>query len=233
MSKRSAANQLTKDNQDFSDSNSESEIQSAREKASKDVIATRKIVSVKRGSAAAQPKAAETKVTRKSPSPKQSNTFGLFGGLSGPASKAAEQPGESSPKPSLFSGLTGLAAGAKSPKSPKSAGKKEEPAPRGLFTSLFAAPAEGGNLFSSGAFSFSAPSGGLFGSTGETSFPSFGGGESKQATPEESGSENEEQEPEQPAAAGAQSDELEGSSKYTKTIASCSSSPRKTTRLPR
>lgn len=210
MSKRSAENQLTKDNQDFSDSTSESGIQTAREKASKDVIASRKIVSVKRGSAAAQPKAAETKVTKESLSPKQSNTGGLFGGLTGLASKAAEQPGESSKKQSLFSGVTGLAAGAKSPKSPNSPGKKEVPVPGGLFSSLFADPAEGGNLFSSGAFSFSAPTGGLFGSTGETAFPSFGGGESKQGTPEEFGSENELQEPEQPAATGAQSDTLEG-----------------------
>ena len=52
MSKRTADKQITKDNADNSDSNSESEAQKVREKAPQEVLATRKIVSVKRGGVA-------------------------------------------------------------------------------------------------------------------------------------------------------------------------------------
>ena len=209
MSKRTAEKQITKDNADYSDSSSESEVQKSREKASEEVLATRKIVSVRRGGAA-KPPAPKSAEDAKSPkgSPKKSPVGGLFAGMSTMTSHAG---GEGSPKQSLFSGLSGLAS--KAPESPKqslfsgltglasqtgSSPKKEISG--GLFGSLFSAAAPGEGLFSS-SFSFSAVPGG-------EAFPSFGGGDSKQGTPEDSVSEEEEEETEQPAV--AQSDELEG-----------------------
>ena len=192
MSKRTADKQITKDNADNSDSNSESEAQKVREKAPQEVLATRKIVSVKRGGVA---KPAAPISVEETKSPKNAPVGGLFAGLSGLTAQAS---GDSPEKPSLFSGLGALTSPPKeSLFSGLSAGspKKES----GLFGSLFSAPAGGEGLFAS-SFSFSAPQG--------DAFPSFGGADSKQGTPEESASEEEEEE--QPAAAGAQSDELEG-----------------------
>ena len=206
MSKRTAANQLTKDNAGHSGSDSDSDAQKEREKAPEEVIATRRIISVKRATAI-KPRPSEAVPLEEAKSPQ--NAGGLFGGLSGLASKPTVAVEEKSPKQSLFSGLAGLASA--ETKSPKGA------APGGLFSSLFSNPTGQDNLFSSSKFSFAVPAAdsgttNLFGlPAGEagTSFPSFGGGESKQGTPEESGSEDE-AEPEAPAAAGALSDELEG-----------------------
>ena len=173
MSKRTADKQITKDNADNSDSNSESEAQKVREKAPQEVLATRKIVSVKRGGVA---KPAAPISVEETKSPKNAPVGGLFAGLSGLTAQAS---GDSPEKPSLFSGLGALTS---PPKESLFSGlsvdspKKES----GLFGSLFSAPAGGEGLFAS-SFSFSAPQG--------DAFPSFGGADSKQGTPEESAGE--------------------------------------------
>jgi hypothetical protein len=202
MTKRVAEKQITKDNPDSS-SDGEENVDTRRDKASEEVLAKRKILTVKRAapkeSIVAEPKASEI--------PKSAPTGGLFFGFSGLASSNAKA-GSASPKGGLFSGLSGLAAGEskQEEKSPKglfagiaSAELKESPSSGNLFASMLTAPAASGGLFTSSAFSFTAPE-----NKGDTgAFPSFG------ESPEASEEEEEEQEPE-PAIPAGQSDELEG-----------------------
>ena len=202
MTKRVAEKQITKDNPDSS-SDGQENVDTRRDKAPEEVLAKRKILTVRRAapkeSIAAEPKASEL--------PKSAPTGGLFSGLSGLASTEAKT-GNSSPKGGLFAGLSGLAAdeSKKEEKSPKglfaglaSAEQKESPSSGNLFASMFTAPAATGGLFTSSAFSFTAPE-----NKGDTgAFPSFG------ESPEASEEEEEEQEPE-PAVPAGQSDELEG-----------------------
>lgn len=194
MGKRAADKQITKDSASYSGDEDQQEAPVTREKAPEDVLSQRKIVTVKRGL-----KEHSAKQRDEAKSPKHESSAGIFGGLSGIASQPIiAHPGDESspksPRKSLFGGLSSLA--------------KEEKKEEGAFSSLFSLPAPGEGLFASSSFSFTAaPSGGLFSTSGETAFPSFGVGESKPETPEQS---EDEPEPEQPAATGAQSDEMEG-----------------------
>jgi hypothetical protein len=206
MSKRVADKQITKDNQDHSGSGSEPDLTVAREKASEDVIATRKIVSVRRG--AAKPVATEAAKGQTSPKSPKKETGGLFAGLVG-LGTAASKADEKSPKQTLFAGLGVPSEKEKGDKSPKGlfgAAAPSEPSTGGLFSTLFTDATAGEGLFSSSQFTFAPAEGGLFGAPagGEAgpAFPSFG------ESPEASEGEEEEQEPELPAV--AQSDELEG-----------------------
>ena len=198
MTKRVAEKQITKDNPRADSSGSEAEVQEKREKASEEVLASRKILTVKRGAAKQAPPA--DKLSIEGPKSPKKETVGLFAGLSGLASSEPRE-GSGSPKKGLFAGLSNLATIEE--KSPKKGGlfsgisslAAEEPKKGGSIFGepaggIFGAPA-GDSLFSSSSFSFTAPS-----------FPSFG------ESPEASEAEEEEQEPEVPAV--AQSDELEG-----------------------
>ena len=165
MSKRTAENQLTKDTANYSDSNSESEVQNQRDTATEEVIATRRIVSVKRGALAKkapeQTPVSPIKETNDTESPKESISVGLFSGLTSIATESTE------PK-SLFSGLSTLAETTEKPSG-------------GLFSSLFS----GESSFTTNAFSFTAAP------AGTTSFPSFG----ETPEDEESSEQEEKEEP--------------------------------------
>lgn len=202
MTKRAADKQITKDNASFSDNEEEAEAPTTRDKASDEVIAKRKIVTVKRGTAAPVQEPSQ-KPTEEAKSPKSQSATGLFGGLSALAAKpvslhAADESSPKSQTKSLFGGLTSLAK------------EENKESPKGAFASLFTATAPSEGMFASSTFSFTPSGGGLFGTSTETNaraFPSFGGGESKPETPEVS---EDEAEPELPASVGAQSDEMEG-----------------------
>ena len=176
MSKRSADKQITKDNPVESDGGSGSEIATVREKATEEVIATRKIISVRRGGsapAAPQQKSDTPPLNEVAKSPK-SKTGGLFSGLSGlsarptisaatpvktvpstgPLSSISEKPSEEKPKFELFS----------KPDDAVVSG--------GLFSSLFA-PAETSTF------------------AGFSTFGAQESGESREQSPEESASEEE------------------------------------------
>lgn len=211
MSKRTAGKQLTKDSaghSDHSGSGTDSEVAKKREKAPEEVIASRKIVSVRRGGSgqvAPQQKPATPPLEEQVSEASTSKTNGLFGGLSGLCAQPTISAAETSPKRSLFSGLCGLAKipeemtsgktevvnGDKGPTSPG-----EESTNPGLFSSLFSGKPD--TLFSSSGFSFAPSDSNLFGaSVGlEQSFPAFGQDptDSRQS-PEEESSEEEVVEP--------------------------------------
>lgn len=216
MAKRVAEKQITKDNHEASSSEDDQQVDAERGKASEEVLATRKILTVKRGAAKDTTKA-DLKLPEapKSPKSPKKEAGGLFAGLSG-LSALESKAGSQSPKSNLFGGLSGLATQEKkADKSPKGlfanigASDQSDKSTGGLFSSLFNAPADNGSLFTSSSFSFAAADqkGGLFGApaAGEasTAFPSFG------ESPEASEEEEEEQEPE-PAGPAGQADELEG-----------------------
>ena len=163
MSKRSADKQITKDNAELSGSCSESEIAVPREKAPDEVIAVRKIVSVKRsGSGNAPQQKTETPPLEETvASPKAKS---LFGGLSSLSAKPTISAAPDSPL--KFSGLTKLSP----------VPEKAIPEKVGLFSSLFSETA----VTSFAGFTPAA-------------FPSFGqeSGESREQTPEESSEEEE------------------------------------------
>ena len=179
MTKRVAEKQITKDNQQSSSSESDHDTKESREKASGEVLAQRKILTVKR-----KPMAS----IREEPKSPKKESAGLFAGLSG---LAAAGSGETAPKPNWL----GAGLGQVEAKSTEKGGlfSGEGVKKTSIFGEstggIFGAPT-GDNLFSSSSFSFTAPA-----------FPSFG------ESPEASEAEEEEAEPEVPAV--AQSDELE------------------------
>ena len=180
MTKRVAESQITKDDVEQSSSHEGPETSEMRSRASADILASRKIVSVRRSGPSNPESSVSTSVPAESLAPESKS---LFSGLSlgGDAVvKAAEVPSPEKPK-SLFSGLSGLVSSTDS--------KPTEDSDKGLFSSLFApldTKTESGGF---GSFSFSAP-------TGEgISFPSFGA--PKGETPEEEGQESSEAEEEE------------------------------------
>jgi len=192
MTKRTAENQLTKDNVDDSVSEKDEDAPEAREKASEQVMATRKIVSVRRGTSSQpnKPQTISPKNSNDQPSDVKPQT-GLFAGLVG-LSSIAQSDAQSEEKPSLFLGLSSLASESSEQKGPKD---ESEGTSGGLFSSLFTPIGEGSNSFAT--FSFSAPSGTAAESS---SFPSFGGAAGD--TPEDTGEPSEqEEEPPVPASA--------------------------------
>lgn len=216
MAKRVAEKQITKDNHEVSSSEDDQLVGAERGRAPEQVLATRKILTVKRGTAKDTNKV-DLKLPEapKSPKSPKKEAAGLFSGLTG-FSALESKGGSQSPKSNLFSGLSGHAAqekkGGNSPKglfASRGASDRQENPVGGLFSTLFSAPADAGsNLFTSSSFTFASADqkGGLFGASaagdGSTAFPSFG--ESPEASEEE-----EEEEPE-PAGPVGQADELEG-----------------------
>lgn len=177
MTKRVAETQITKDDVEYGDARVEPESSETRNRASDDVLATRKIVSVKRSS---EPKLESSHSTPVPTATAANEPKSLFSGLvtSTVSTSAPSKETEVVSSSSLFSGLSSLASN-----EPKSSSESD----KGLFSSLFA-PLDTSSGF--GSFTFSAP-------TGETAFPSFGTTKSGE-TPEDAGGQESSEAEEEP-----------------------------------
>lgn len=184
MTKRVAESQITKDDIDTQTQREEEEAIESRTKASEEVLASRKIVSVRRSGTSKPERALTTPVTSDSLAPESKS---LFSGLTFNNTKTdlVSGGGPNDEPKSLFGGLSGLA---------KSETKPGEDTEKGLFSSLFAPLDTSAAPSGFGSFSFSAPAGGE-----NASFPSFGGsGETPEDQEGDQGSSEAEQEEEQP-----------------------------------
>ena len=197
MTKRVAESQITKDDVDNQNGHGGEESTELRSKAPEQVLAARKIVSVRRSGNSKTETSLSTPVSSDSLAPESKS---LFSGLTFNNVAVSDTDALSSTDPkSLFEGLAGLA---------KTETKPEEETSKGLFSSLFAPLDTSATPSGFGSFSFSAPAGE---STTGVSFPSFGGsGETPEDQEGDQGSSEAEQEEEQPTTLQSVIDHGEG-----------------------